>query len=228
MLGSETASAALVAIVAGWLAQAEPAPPEQPPDGPATPAPVGPAEAAPPEQPANAGPVDPAPAAASPAPPPSSTGEPDEVAARPTVNSVAVHARLATRATGPDGSFPREGFSLGGAFEHRYAGVGVGLGLGVGLDFFFDHFASGGTQNSFVALQTLVFERVPVRPWIAVGPGLAVAGSTRAVVRGAVGLELAFSRQNALAVRADLTHALSGDRAFGDLVDVGVGLMQRF
>jgi hypothetical protein len=184
---------------ASWLAQAEPAPPEEPPP-----------EAAP---------------AAPPPAPPVPSDEPPPM--RP-INTIAVYGRIATRPTGPSGAFPRVGFSLGGTFEHRYAGVGGTFAFGVGVDFFFDHFATGSTQNSFVALQTVSLDRLPVRPWMAAGAGVAVATDTRAVVRGALGLELPFSRANSIVVRADLTHALSGDRAFADLFDVGLGLIQHF
>jgi hypothetical protein len=174
------------------------------------------AELAPPEEPATA----PAPVA----PPPASEEPP---AQRP-VNTVAVHGRLATRAAGPDSEVPREGFSVGGTFEHRWGGVAGRLTFGAGLDFFFDRFASGSTQNSFVALQTVSLERAAIHPWIGVGAGLGVANVTRPVARGAVGVELPFNRGSSIALRADLTHALSGDRTFGDLVDFGVGLLQHF
>jgi hypothetical protein len=199
---------ASAALVASWIAQAERAPAEEPPAAQAVP----PAAQAVP--PAAAGPAAPAPVIEAP---------------RRLVDTVAVHGRFAARAGGPEGSFPREGFSLGGSYDHRYTGVGGVFGLGAGVDFFFDRFQGGANQNSFCAMQTVVYERAPIRPWVAVGAGLGVASSTRAVVRGALGLELPFSRANSVAVRADLTHALSGaDPAFGDLVDVGVGLVQHF
>ena len=200
MLVLGASSAAL--IVSSWFAQAEAAPGEEPP-------PVS------------------APAEPAPAPAPPSEPEPEETPLR-AINAVAVYGRLAIRATGPAEQIPREGFSLGGTFDHRYALVNRVFAFAAGLDFFFDHFSSSGTQNSFVALQSVALERVPLRPWVAAGAGLAVAGDTRAVVRGALGVELSFTRTNAVAVRADLTHALSGAGAFVDLVDVGVGLLQRF
>jgi hypothetical protein len=185
-------SAAL--LVASWLAQAEPAPPEEPP-------------------PSAAAPSQPAP--------------PEELTPRRFINTVTVHGRIATRPAGPDANVPREGFSLGGSFDHRYASLGDTFGFGVGLDFFFDHFSTGD-QNSFVALQTVVFDRSALRPWLGVGGGVGVATDTRAVVRGALGLELPFSRANSITVRADLTHALAGDRVFADLFDLGVGFAQHF
>jgi hypothetical protein len=200
MLVPAAASAALV--VASWLAQAEPAPPEEPPQAAAAPGPG-----------ASPGPMLP----------------PEELTPRRPINTVSVHGRLATRPSGPDAGVPREGFSLGGSFDHRYAGLAETFGFGVALDFFFDHFSTGPDQNSFVALQTVVFDRAAVRPWLGVGGGVAVAiHDTRAVARGALGLELPFTRANSIAVRADLTHALAGDRAFADLLDVGVGFVQHF
>jgi hypothetical protein len=198
MLVPGASSAAL--IVSSWFAQAEAAPGETPP---------------------------PVSAPAEPAPAPPSEPEPEETPLR-SINAVAVYGRLAIRPTGSADQIPREGFSLGGTFDHRYAIVNRVFAFAAGLDFFFDHFSSSGTQNSFVALQSVALERVPLRPWVAAGAGLAVAGDTRAVVRGALGVELAFTRTNAIAVRADLTHALSGAGAFVDLFDVGVGLLQRF
>jgi hypothetical protein len=183
---------ASAALVASWLAQAEPAPPEEPAPAPA---------------------------------PPSAAEEPTPL--RP-VNTVAVHGRVATRAAGPDGDVPRGGFSLGATFEHRWGGVGGVFAFGAGVDLFFDRFATGSTQNSFVALQTVALERAAIRPWIGVGAGLGVANVTRAVARGAVGVEVPFKRGSSIALRADLTHALSGDRTFGDLVDFGIGLLQHF
>jgi hypothetical protein len=48
------------------------------------------------------------------------------------------------------------------------------------------------------------------------------------VARGAVGVELGLSRSTALVVRADLTHTLSDAGAYGDILDVGLGLSERF
>jgi hypothetical protein len=200
MLAPAAASAAL--FVASWLAQAERAPPEEPP---------------------------PATAAPGPAAPPGPTSPPEDLTPRRPINTVSVHGRLATRPGGPDAGIPREGFSLGGSFDRRYAGLAEAFGFGVAVDFFFDHFSTGPDQNSFVALQTVVFDRAAIRPWLGVGGGVAVAiHDTRAVARGALGLELPFTRANSITVRADLTHSLAGDRAFTDLFDVGVGFLQHF
>ena len=158
--------------------------------------------------------------------------------------AVAVHGRFAYRPNDSGSGVPAGGFSLGGTFERRYAELGGTFGFGAGLDFFFDRFASDQkmmtsgtqvalyahelTQTSFVALQTVALERLPVRPWIAAGGGIAVGQSTRPVARGAAGVELGLSRATAIAVRADLTHPLSNAGATGDILDVGLGFLERF
>jgi hypothetical protein len=206
MLVPGAASAALVAL--SWLAQAEPAPPEETPPS--------------------------APPAAAPA----------ELTPRQPLHAVAVHGRFAYRPNDGGSGVPTSGFSLGGTFERRYAIVGNLLGLGAGLDFFFDRFSSDEkratdgmqvalyahelTQTSFVALQTVSLERLPVRPWLAAGGGVAFGSSTRPVARGAAGVELGLSRASAIAVRADLTHPLSDAGAYGDILDVGLGFLERF
>jgi hypothetical protein len=222
MLVPAAASAALV--VASWLAQAEPAPPEEPTSAPAP----SPAAASPPV-PANAPPT---PASAA------------ELTPRFPLHAVAVHGRFAYRPNDTGSGVPSEGFSLGGTFERRYAEVGGTVGFGAGLDFFFDRFASDQknmtsgtqialyahelTQTSFVALQTVSLEHLAVRPYVAAGAGIAVGSSTRPVARGVAGVELGLSRATAIAVRADLTHPLSNPGAFGDILDVGLGFLERF
>jgi hypothetical protein len=222
MLVPAAASAALV--VASWLAQAEPAPPEGAPSTPGF-APTS----APAPTPTNA----PAPAAPT-----------AELTPRFPVHAVAVHGRFAYRPNDAGSGVPSEGFSLGGTFERRYAELGGTFGFGVGLDFFFDRFASDEknmtsgtqvalyahelTQTSFVALQTIALERLPVRPYVAAGAGVAIGSSTRPVARGVAGVELGLSRATAIAVRADLTHPLSNEGAYGDILDVGLGFLERF
>jgi hypothetical protein len=176
-------------------------------------------------------------AQAEPAPPeaPAPAAAEAQAPRRP-LNAVAVHGRLATRATGADG-VARAGFSLGGTFERRYAEVANALALGVGVEFFFDRFSGdapsssqateGSTQNSFVALQTVALERFAFRPWVAVGAGLGVTSKVRPVVRGALGIEMELPHSCALALRADLTHGLTSSE-LGDLLDVGLGFLQRF
>jgi len=205
------ASAALV--LASWLAQAEPAPVEEPTSVPA-PAPTS-------------------------APTPAA-----ELTPRSPLHAVAVHGRFAYRPNDSGSGVPAGGFSLGGTFERRYAELGGTIGFGAGLDFFFDRFASDQkmmtsgtqvalyahelTQTSFVALQTVALEHLPVRPYVAAGAGIAVGSSTRPVARGVVGVELGLSRATAVAVRADLTHPLSNPGVTGDILDVGLGFLERF
>lgn len=193
-----TGAASAALVLVTWLAQAEPSPSEE----------LAPSAS-----------VDSA---------PSPVGSPQDSSPRQPLNAVGVHGRFAARPTGPADGLPREGFSLGGTFERRYASVAQTLAFGAGLDFFFDRFSNGGTQNSFVALQTVTLEKSPVHPWIGAGAGVGIASNARAVARGAVGLELPFARGTSIAVRADLTHALSSPAAFGDVLDVGIGLLQRF
>jgi hypothetical protein len=201
-------AAVSTALVASWLAQAEPAPPE--PTGNTAPTPAAPSEVTP----------------------------------RRPLHAVAVHGRFAYRPNDSGSGVPSEGFSLGGTLERRYAEVGGVLGLGAGLDFFFDRFAgdqknitSGTqvalyahelTQTSFVALQTASLEHLPVRPWVAAGAGIAVGAGARPVARGAAGIELGLTRSTAIAVRADLTHPLANPGTYGDILDVGLGFLERF
>lgn len=211
-------------VVLGWLAQAKPAPLTNPL------------------------PPDPQPPIGAAAPSPAAQA-PEEPEARTLRDSIAVHGRFAYRPNDTGSGVPTSGFSLGGTFEHRYAELGETFTFGAGLDFFFDRFASdekmttSGSQvalyahelmqTSFVALQTVALEHLPVRPWVAAGAGLAVGSvasgpSVRPVARGVAGVELGLSRSTAVVVRADLTHTLSDAGAYGDILDVGLGLCERF
>jgi len=212
-------------LVASWLAQADPAPFDPP---------------APP--PAGA----PAPAA--------SIDEP----AHPHPNGMAVHGRFAYRANDGNDGAPASGFSLGASFEHRYAAVSR-FDLGVGVDLFYDRFSADGdyvslvphlvTQTSFAVFQTVSTDLGPVRPWIAAGAGLTVAyfsgtdaadmhvtdSALQPLVRAAVGVDVELAPREAVVVRADYTHPLTGPTVggfaaspFGDLIDVGVGFLYRF
>jgi hypothetical protein len=213
-------------VVLGWLAQAEPAPSADP----ELPQPLVSA-------------ADPQPARS-----PSAQG-PEEPPPHAPLRSIAVHGRFAYRPNDTGSGVPAGGFSLGATFERRYAQLGGTFGFGAGLDFFFDRFASdekmmtSGTQvalytrelmqTSFVALQTVAIEHLPVRPWIAAGAGIAVGSvasgaSVRPVARGAAGVELGLSRSTALVVRADVTHPLTDAGAYGDILDVGLGICERF
>jgi hypothetical protein len=205
-------------VVLGWLAQAEPAPltdpqpPDpQPPLGAVAPSPTAPAA--------------------------------EEPEARTPSHAIAVHGRFAYRPNDTGSGVPAGGFSLGGTFERQYADLAHVFGFGAGLDLFFDRFSTDGThvtamprqlmQTTFVALQTVALEHLPVRPWVAAGAGIAVGSvasgsSVRPVARGVAGVELGISRATAVVVRADLTHTLSDAGAYGDILDVGLGLCERF
>jgi hypothetical protein len=221
-------AAVSAALVATWLAQAEPAPPEPAQAEPA------PAEAPLPGAAAGTG-GQPAPPGAAPA---------AELTPRRPLHAVAVHGRFAYRPNDSGGGVPAEGFSLGATFERSYLELGNALALGIGFDFFFDRFATDEkrmtdgvnnaiyahelTQTSFVALQTIALDHLPVRPYVAAGGGVAFGSGTRPVARGVAGVEMGLSRSTAVAVRADLTHALSNTGPAADILDVGIGFVERF
>jgi hypothetical protein len=227
-------------LLASLLAQAEPAPPEP------APAQAGPAEAAP----AEAGPAEqapPEPTAPSPAQEPTSSAEEDPEV--PPSSSIAVHGRFAYH-PGDDASFaPREGFSLGATFHHRFTSAASLLGVGVEIALFHDQFSNEGTyiglaprrlvHDSFVAMPTLALEGKPARPWIAAGGGLTVAQTAttevQPVARGAIGVDFTIAKQTALVVRGDYTYPLRQPKVvdpasspYGAFMDVGVGILYRF
>jgi hypothetical protein len=108
------------------------------------------------------------------------------------------------------------------------------------------------SQTSFAALQTVALDAGPAVVWVGGGVGVTIAslstpevalapGSLSALqplARAAVGVELTVAARTALVVRADLTHPFThptltttkGDtvRPFGELLDVGLGLLYRF
>jgi hypothetical protein len=105
------------------------------------------------------------------------------------------------------------------------------------------------TQTSFAVSQTVSTDLHGVRPWIAAGAGLTVAyysgtdavdhqvtdGTVQPLVRGAVGVDVDVAPRQAIVVRADYTHPLTSPTftgvaasPFGDLVDVGLGFLFRF
>jgi hypothetical protein len=108
------------------------------------------------------------------------------------------------------------------------------------------------SQTSFAALQTLAVDAAPVVLWLGAGAGVTVAslstpevalqpGALTAVQplgRAAVGLDVTIAPRTAVGLRADFTHPLThptltttmGEtyRPFGDLFDVGLGLLYRF
>jgi hypothetical protein len=108
------------------------------------------------------------------------------------------------------------------------------------------------SQTSFAALQTLSVDAAPVVLWVGAGAGVTVAslstpevalqpGALTAVQplgRAAVGVDVTIAPRTAVGLRADFTHPLThptlttttGEtyRPFGDLFDVGLGLLYRF
>jgi hypothetical protein len=199
---------ASVGVIALLFAQAEPAPPEPPAPGPAWVAPVGPA----------------APAPAPPPPPAAPATEPPAPAGP---NTACLFGGLGYRL----GSVlaPAAGFSIGGAFERRYAGLSAALDLGWAVEFFFDRFAESVkdtptspsltrtiTDTSFAALHTLRAAAGPLHLSLAAGAGLSVAffasdemalaqssGSAyQPFARARVAVDVAVNGQTAVGVRA--------------------------
>jgi hypothetical protein len=243
------------AVLASWLAQAEPAPAEPMPataSGPTAPMPATPAAASAPAAPAPAAP-------ATPPPPP-----PD--------NAVGVYAgwghRLGSEARTVG---PANGISVGGTYQRRYLTLLGGLELGAGLDFFYDKYltdvtgsmvvASGQeqmflsqrviSQASFALTQTVAWRQGRVRPFAQVGLGFAVSyfstpeltfrpGTFDAVQplgRGTVGLDIGITRAIAVSLRAGYTLVFThpaytpGTTSYsflGDSLDVDLGVVLPF
>jgi hypothetical protein len=108
------------------------------------------------------------------------------------------------------------------------------------------------TETSFALLQKVAWRVGRVRPFAAGGVGLAIdyfsspelalrPGSmtgVQALVRGALGVDIALSATSALVVRGDYTHAFGRPTfttdtgttlsLFGDILDAGVGILFRF
>lgn len=108
------------------------------------------------------------------------------------------------------------------------------------------------TETTFALVPTVAFRAGPVRPFAGAGVGLGVGffsspeielrpGSETAVqplVRGALGVDVALSATSAITVRADYSHMFTRPHfvtdagqsysLFGDLLDVGIGLLLRF
>ena len=156
--------------------------------GPAVPAPpgtAGPAEPAP----ADPGPTGGA-APATPAPPSSPNDLGPETPPR---NTVALLGGVAYRLTSTVLS-PTMGFSIGGAYQRRYATIASAVELGWALEFAFDRFATGVigsapdangveqtyaatrtiTSTTFAALQTLAVHQDRFRFWLGAGAGLSI------------------------------------------------------
>jgi hypothetical protein len=226
------------AVLASWLAQAEPAP-------------VTPATASAPT----------APAGATPKPPPP-----------PPDNAVGVYAgwghRLGSEA---ETIGPANGISVGGTYERRYLTLLGNLELGAGVDFFYDKYVTDVTgstavatgqeqtfasqrvisQASFALNQTVAWRQGRVRPFAAVGVGLAVSyfstpeltfrpGTFDAVQplgRGTVGLDVGVTHDIAISLRAGYTLVFthpaytpsSTSYSFlGDSLDVDLGVVLPF
>ena len=197
------------AVLASWLAQAEPAPTET---TPATTAPADRSIVAPPTPP----------------PPPA----PDNA-----VGVYGGWGRRLGSEAKTIG--PANGISVGGTYQRRYLTFLDHLDLGAGLDFFYDKYqtdVTGSTmaaagqeqtfsaervisQASFALTQTVAWRQGRVRPFAQVGLGFAIAyfstpelafrpGSFDAVQplgRGTVGLDVGVTRAIAISARVAFT-----------------------
>lgn len=186
--------------LATLLAQAgvaDPGPAGPPPSYPAPTAskPSGPAEPAPPETsgPAEQAPTDPGASGAPQPPVPATPTSPDIEPETPPRNTVAllggVCYRLTSTALGPSA-----GFTIGGAYQRRYATIADAVELGLAVEFAFDRFSTGVvgsapdpngveqsyaatrtiTSTSFAALQTLAVHQDRFRLWMGAGAGLSI------------------------------------------------------
>ena len=169
-------------------ALAVPAPPAAKPGGPAEPAPPetsGPAEQAPPESGT--------PGSPEPPPVPATPTQPDIEPETPPRNTVALLGGVSYRLTSTALS-PSVGFTIGGAYQRRYATVASAVELGWTFEFAFDRFSTGVigsapdangveqsyaatrtiTSTSFAALQTLAVHQDRFRLWMGAGAGLSI------------------------------------------------------
>jgi len=245
------------AVLASWLAQAEPAPAETMPAPPAAAtAPTAPAPAPPPTPNAPTAPV-----AAAPQPP-----------APPPDNAVGVYAgwghRLGSEAATVG---PANGISVGGTYQRRYLTLLGNLELGGGLDFFYNKYVTDVTgsmtvasgqeqmflsqrvisQASFALTQTVAWRQGRVRPFAQVGVGFAVSyfstpeltfrpGTFDAVQplgRGTIGLDVGVTQAIAVSLRAGYTLVFThpaytpGTASYsflGDSLDVDLGVVLPF
>jgi hypothetical protein len=232
------------AVLASWLAQAEPAPAE--------PARTTPATASAPTAPVAAGP-NPAPAPA-----------PD--------NAVGVYAGWGHRLGGEAATVgPANGISVGGTYQRRYLTLLGNLELGAGLDFFYDKYVTDVTgsmtvapgqeqtftsqriisQASFALTQTVAWRQGRVRPFAQIGAGFSVSyfstpeltfrpGTFDAVQplgRGTVGLDVGLTHDIAISLRASytlvFTHPAYTPQTtsysfLGDCLDVDLGVVLPF
>jgi len=240
------------AVLASWLAQAEPAPAE----------------------PATAEPTTATPTAASApgavAPTPTNPTNPPWPPAPD--NAVGVYAgwghRLGNEAQTVG---PANGISVGGTYQRRYLTLVGNLELGAGLDFFYDKYQTDVTgsamvtpgqeqtfsaeriisQASFALTQTVAWRRGRVRPFAQLGLGFAIAyfstpeiafrpGSFDAAQpfgRGSVGLDVGVTHDVGISVRAGYTQVFThptympGTTSYsflGNSLDVDLGVFLPF
>lgn len=223
MLASGFVALLVAPFVASWLAQAEPAPPEN--EAPAAPA---------------------APAAAlePPSPRPNTVGVHARFAYRTDDDgAVAPRGGFSLGATF-ERRYANVGHRLGlgldvDLFFDRFSGDAALVGYP----------PRELTQNSFVVLQTLSTIGLPLRAWVGAGGGVTVAYASggvssdmtfshaelEPVARGAIGVDLPVAPHSAVVVRFDYTHPLTrptlagfANSPFGDFVDVGLGFQYRF
>jgi hypothetical protein len=231
------------AVLASWLAQAEPAPAEPMPATPPASAPT-------------------APVASAPNPP----------ASPPPDNAVGVYAGWGHRLGSEAQTIgPANGISVGGTYQRRYLTLLGHLELGAGLDFFYDKYVSDVTgsmvvaygqeqtfasqrvisQASFALTQTVAWRQGRVRPFAQVGVGFAVSyfstpeltfrpGTFDAVQplgRGTIGLDVGVTQNVAISLRAGytlvFTHPAYTPRTtsysfLGDSLDVDLGVVLPF
>jgi hypothetical protein len=231
------------AVLASWLAQAEPAPAEP------TPSPSTPSAPSVPHVAAQKTPAPPAPD-----------------------NAVGVYAGWGHRLGSEAQTIgPANGISVGGTYQRRYLTLLGNLELGAGLDFFYDKYETDVTgsmtvapgqeqtfisqriisQASFALTQTVAWRQGRVRPFAQVGVGFAVSyfstpeltfrpGTFDAVQplgRGTVGLDVGITHDIAISARAGYTLVFShpaytpGTTSYsflGDSLDVDLGVVLPF
>ena len=235
------------AVLASWLAQAEPAP--------AAPTAATPSRA-------NAPNVPNVPNRAASTPPPAPA--PD--------NAVGVYAGWGHRLGHEAETIgPANGISVGGTYQRRYLTLLGNLELGAGLDFFYDKYVTDVTgsmtvasgqeqmflsqrvisQASFALTQTVAWRQGRVRPFAQVAVGFAVSyfstpeltfrpGTFDAVQplgRGTVGLDVGITQAIAISARAGYTLVFThpaytpGTTSYsflGDSLDVDLGVVLPF
>lgn len=147
------------------------------------------------------------------------------------------------------------GLELGAAvdfsFQRFATGVVGSTMIAPGMEMTFDG-TRLVTATTFALLPTVALQLGPVRPFASGGVGIGIGyfsspevdlrpGTETAVqplARGSVGVDVAISSTSAVTLRADYTHAFTRPdfvtdtgqtfSLFGDLFDVGLGLLLRF